>query len=84
MKKSVVFCALTAALAFPSMCVAQGCSQCRDATAGSAPQAQKALRRAIPLLGLPAICILAGGLILAGKIQPGSLRDESSPTSPTD
>ena len=59
------------ALAAPSAATAQGCSLCRDATAGSAPQARKALRRAIPLLGLPAIGIFAGGLVLARKVKPG-------------
>jgi len=62
-------------LATPSIAHAQGCSLCRDATAGSAPQARKALRRAIPLLGLPAIGIFAGALILAKRIKPG-LRSE--------
>jgi len=49
----------------------QGCSLCRDTTAGSAPQARKALLWAIPLLGIPAIGIFAGVLLLARTIQPG-------------
>jgi len=62
---------LAAALAAPFPATAQGCSLCRDATAGSAPQARRALRRAIPLLGIPAIGIFAGGLVLAKRIKPG-------------
>ncbi len=54
---------------------AQGCSQCRDTTAGSAPQARKALAHAIPLLGIPAAGVFLGGLLLARNIQPGSRPD---------
>jgi uncharacterized membrane protein YphA (DoxX/SURF4 family) len=63
---------LTAILAAPSPANAQGCTLCRDATAGSTPQARKALRLAIPLLGIPAIGIFAGALVLAKRIKPGS------------
>jgi len=63
---------LALALAPPLPATAQGCSLCRDATAGSTPQARKALRLAIPLLGLPAIGIFAGVLILAKRTRPGS------------
>ena len=64
--------ALTVGLAAPSKASAQGCTLCRDATAGSTPQARKALRLAIPLLGIPAIGIFAGALILARRIKPDS------------
>jgi hypothetical protein len=68
----VVFgCALVFALAVPSTATAQGCALCRDTTAGSTPQARKALRLAIPLLGIPAIGIFAGALLLARKVKPG-------------
>ena len=50
---------------------AQGCALCRDATAGSTPQARKALRLAIPLLGIPAVGIFAGALMLASRVKPG-------------
>ncbi len=63
--------AFLAAFAFPAIMLGQGCSMCRDATAGSAPQTRKAFRRAIPLLGIPAIAIFSGALVLARKIQPG-------------
>jgi hypothetical protein len=33
----------------------QGCSLCRDTTAGSAPQVRKSLRMAIPILAIPAV-----------------------------
>jgi len=62
---------LSISFAAPQSARAQGCALCRDATAGSAPQARKALRIAIPLLGIPAIGIFAGGLALARKIRSG-------------
>ena len=58
-------------LAAPSKATAQGCTLCRDATAGSSPQVRKALRIAIPLLGIPAIGIFVGALVLARKVKPG-------------
>lgn len=45
---------------------AQGCSMCRDTTAGSAPQLRAGLRRAIPVLAVPAI-LLFGGVIAAAR-----------------
>jgi hypothetical protein len=60
----------TLASTAPSNAHAQGCTLCRDATAGSTPQARKALRLAIPLLGIPAIGIFAGALVLAKRIKP--------------
>ncbi len=64
--------ALAVALAAPSTAAAQGCTLCRDATAGSTPQARKALRMAIPLLGVPAIGIFAGAFVLARRVKPGN------------
>ncbi len=61
----------TSALIAPPKSLAQGCSQCRDTTAGSAPKARKAMRIAIPLLGIPAITIFAGAVVLARRITPG-------------
>lgn len=43
----------------------QGCTACRDNTAGSAPEMRQALRKAIPILGIPACVLFAGILILA-------------------
>jgi hypothetical protein len=60
-----------AALAIPSTSSGQGCSLCRDATAGSTLQARRAFRVAIPLLGIPAIGIFAGILIAVGRVRPG-------------
>jgi hypothetical protein len=51
---------------------AQGCQLCRDATAGSTPQARRALQVAIPILGIPAIGIFAGAMVLARRIKLGS------------
>jgi len=70
----------TPAFLAPSKAAAQGCSLCRDATAGSAPQARKALSRAIPLLGVPALTIFAGAFILAKRIKPGG-SDNGEPAS---
>jgi hypothetical protein len=64
----LVLVLVAAALACPAM----ACPMCRDTTAGSAPQARKALRLAIPLLGIPALGIFAGALVLAKRIKPGS------------
>ena len=59
---------------------AQGCAMCRDTTAGSPPAVRKTLRRAIPLLGIPAGAIFVGILIFAARIKPladEELQDES-------
>jgi hypothetical protein len=64
----VVLFALTLAPPLPSH--AQGCSLCKDATAGFAPRQRQALRRAILILGIPAGAIFLGILILARKIKP--------------
>ncbi len=49
---------------------AQGCTMCTDAAAGSTPQMRKALRIAIPLLGVPAAGIFVAALVLARKMSP--------------
>jgi len=64
-------CIFVLLLAASSAASAQGCSLCRDTTAGSTPQARKALRIAIPLLAIPAIGIFAGTIILVRKVKPG-------------
>jgi hypothetical protein len=46
---------------------AQGCSMCRDTTAGSAPQIRAGLRRAIPVLAIPAIALFAGFFVVARR-----------------
>jgi hypothetical protein len=68
---AIFACTFIFVLAEPSRATAQGCSLCRDTTAGSTPQARKALRIAIPLLGIPAVSIFAGALVLARKVKPG-------------
>jgi hypothetical protein len=60
-------------LALPLSSRAQGCSICRDTTAGSAPRVRQSLRRAILILGLPAGTIFAGILVVAKKIKPRDL-----------
>jgi hypothetical protein len=49
---------------------AQGCSLCKDATAGSAPHAREGLRKGILVLGLPAGAIFLTILVVARKMQP--------------
>lgn len=46
---------------------AQGCSMCRDTTAGSAPQIRAGLRRAIPVLAIPAIALFVGFFAVARR-----------------
>lgn len=46
---------------------AQGCSMCRDTTAGSAPKVRAALRRAIPVLAIPAIALFIGFFVVARR-----------------
>jgi len=65
--RALVLVLVAVALACPAM----ACPMCRDTTAGSTPQARKALRLAIPLLGIPALGIFAGAFLLAGRIKPG-------------
>lgn len=48
---------------------AQGCSMCRDTTAGSSPQIRAALRRAIPILGIPAIGLFIAFFVVARRID---------------
>lgn len=55
---------------------AQGCTLCRDTTAGSAPQVRAALRRAIPVLGVPAVALFCATLGIAFRIRDGRYRDE--------
>lgn len=47
--------AIAVLLTASSMAFGQGCSLCRDATAGSAPQFRRSLRIAIPILAVPAL-----------------------------
>jgi hypothetical protein len=61
-------CALTAH--------AQGCSMCRDTTAGSAPQIRAGLRRAIPVLAIPAIALFIGFFALARRSDVWNRKDE--------
>ena len=61
----LVFAALLAA----GSAHAQGCSACRQATAGSTPRQQAGLRRGILVLGLPAGAVFLGVLIVARKIE---------------
>jgi hypothetical protein len=69
-KRLRILLVLSTALAFPALSHAQGCSLCRDTTAGSAPRVRQGLRRAILVLGLPAGAVFLGILAVAKKIKP--------------
>ncbi len=56
---------LAAMLTLPALIHAQGCSMCRDTAAGSAPLVRKSLRRAIPVLGIPATALFLAMLGVA-------------------
>jgi hypothetical protein len=51
----------------PAAAQAQGCSMCRDTTAGSAPEIRAGLRRAIPVLAIPAIALFVGFFVIARR-----------------
>jgi hypothetical protein len=55
---------------------AQGCSMCRDTTAGSAPQMRAGLRKAIPILAIPAIALFVGFFALAQRSDAWNRRVE--------
>ncbi len=55
---------------------AQGCSMCRDTTAGSAPQIRSGLRRAIPALAIPAIALFIGFFIIARRTDTWNCKVE--------
>ncbi len=61
-------------LVLPAAALAQGCSLCRDATAGSSPGIRLGLRRGILALGIPAVAVFVGILAVARKIEPGEPR----------
>jgi hypothetical protein len=58
---------------------AQGCSMCRDTTAGAAPQIRAGLRRAIPVLAVPAIALFIGFFALARRSDTWLQRDSNPP-----
>jgi hypothetical protein len=60
---------------------AQGCSMCRDTTAGSAPQIRSGLRRAIPVLAIPAIALFVGFFALARRSDAWHRCDPDLPRS---
>ena len=62
----------------PALAHAQGCSLCRNTTAGSAPHQREAIRRAILILGIPAGAIFLGILVIARRIKP---REDPDPTN---
>ena len=75
MKRIRYLLVLAALLAVSAPGHAQGCSLCRDTTAGSAPRVRQGLRRAILVLGLPAGSLFVGILVLARNIKPRDALD---------
>jgi hypothetical protein len=55
---------LAAASLMSAQLYAQGCTQCRDNTAGTSPATQRAYRHAIALLAVTATGIFAGAVTL--------------------
>lgn len=56
-------------LLIPTAAHAQGCSMCRDTTAGSSPQIRAALRLAIPVLAIPALGLFIAFFVVARRID---------------
>jgi hypothetical protein len=56
---------------------AQGCSMCRDTTAGASPQIRAGLRRAIPILAVPAIGLFIAFFVVARRFDTWHCMEES-------
>ena len=70
-------CLMTIVLLSPALVArAQGCSMCRDSTAGSAPQVRAGLRRAIPVLAIPAIALFIGFFVVAHRTDAWHRREK--------
>jgi hypothetical protein len=69
-------CLVTLLFVYALAAHAQGCTMCRDTTAGSAPQIRAGLRRAIPVLAIPAIALFVGFFGLARRSDVWNRRDE--------
>jgi hypothetical protein len=52
---------------------------CRDTTAGSTPQIRAGLRRAIPVLAIPAIALFIGFFVVARRSDTWHRPVESTP-----
>jgi hypothetical protein len=71
-------CLMAMVLLSPALVTrAQGCSMCRDTTAGSAPQVRAGLRRAIPVLAIPAIALFIGFLVVAHRTDAWHRREKT-------
>jgi hypothetical protein len=70
-------CLMTMVLLWPALAArAQGCSMCRDTTAGSAPQVRAGLRRAIPVLAVPAIGLFIAFFVVARRFDTWHRREK--------
>jgi hypothetical protein len=71
-------CLMTMLLLAPALVAhAQGCSMCRDTTAGSAPKIRAGLRRAIPILAVPAIGLFIAFFVVARRFDAWHRIEES-------
>jgi hypothetical protein len=55
---------------------------CRDTTAGSAPQIRAGLRRAIPVIAIPAIALFVGFFLVARRSDAWHDSDTDMPRPP--
>ncbi|HTW45830.1 MAG TPA: hypothetical protein VMD58_09815 [Acidobacteriaceae bacterium] len=69
-RRLLAVAALGAALWLPAPCRAQGCSLCRDTTAGAPAKEREGMRRGILVLGIPAGGVFVGILAVAWKMKP--------------
>jgi hypothetical protein len=69
-KRFWMLAALAALLCLPVLSHAQGCSLCRDTSAGTSEKAREGLRRGILVLGIPAGAVFVGILAVAWRIEP--------------
>jgi hypothetical protein len=69
MKKIILGMVLAGAMLSPALARAQGCSVCRDTVQGSAPRMRQSLRRAIPILGVPAAILFLTMLTVAWRFD---------------
>jgi len=69
MKKIFLGIVLAGAMLSPATAPAQGCSMCRDTAAGSAPRMRQSLRRAIPILGIPAGVLFLAMLTVTWRFE---------------
>jgi TRAP-type C4-dicarboxylate transport system permease small subunit len=79
----IALCFATLLCTFALAAHAQGCSMCRDTTAGSASEIRAGFRRAIPVLAIPAIGLFLAFFVVARRIDAGKCMDGTGEGLPT-